>query len=86
MRASAPGSTSNIGPGFDVLGLALGCYVTVELEEQPGLRLTSTVIGSPNDDIVIDAPVELDWIERDGAPLPVFRLVEGVRLVAGGTA
>jgi uncharacterized OB-fold protein len=51
--------------------------VTVELDEQPGLRVTSTVIGAPNEDIVIGRRVELDWIERDGAPLPVFRVADG---------
>ncbi len=49
--------------------------VTVELEEQEGLRFTSTVVGSSNDDIVIGAPVELTWIERDGRPFPAFELV-----------
>ncbi len=48
---------------------------TVELEEQPGLRFSSTIVGAEHDDIVIGAPVALDWIERDGVPLPVFRLV-----------
>jgi uncharacterized OB-fold protein len=48
--------------------------VTVELEEQAGLRFTSTVVGSPNDDIVIGAPVTLDWLDREGVPIPVFRL------------
>jgi len=52
---------------------------TVELEEQPGLRFTSTVIGVPKEDIVIGAPVELDWIERGGRPLPVFRLTGAAR-------
>jgi uncharacterized OB-fold protein len=51
--------------------------VTVELEEQPGLRFTSTVVGSDNDDIVIGAPVTLDWLDRDGVPIPVFRLATG---------
>ena len=49
--------------------------VTVELDEQPGLRLTSTVVGSPNEDIAIGRRAELAWIERDGAPFPAFRLV-----------
>jgi len=53
--------------------------VTVELDEQPGLRTTSTVVGAPNDAITIGARVALDWIERDGAPLPVFRLAAGGR-------
>lgn len=48
--------------------------VTVELEEQEGLRFTSTVVGASNDDIVIGAPVELTWIERDGRPFPAFKL------------
>ena len=48
--------------------------VTVELDEQPGLRFTSTVVGSSNADIRIGARVTLDWIERGGTPLPVFRL------------
>jgi uncharacterized OB-fold protein len=48
--------------------------VTVELDEQPGLRFTSTVVGSPNGAIAIGERVVLDWIDRSGAPLPVFRL------------
>ncbi len=51
--------------------------VTVELDEQPGLRFSSTVIGSANDEIRIGRRVELDWITRNGAPMPVFRLSEG---------
>jgi uncharacterized protein len=48
--------------------------VTVELDEQPGLRFTSTVVGATNDEIAIGRRVRLDWIERAGTPLPVFRL------------
>ena len=48
--------------------------VTVELEEQPGLRFTSTVVGARNDQIVIGAPVELAWVSRGTRSLPVFRL------------
>jgi hypothetical protein len=48
--------------------------VTVELDEQPGLRFTSTVVGADNDDIRIGAAVRLDWSERSGAPMPVFVL------------
>ncbi|MEQ8841063.1 MAG: zinc ribbon domain-containing protein [Acidimicrobiales bacterium] len=48
--------------------------VTVELEEQPALRFTSTVTADfPDDDLEIGAPVELEWIDRDGTPMPVFR-------------
>ena len=48
--------------------------VTVALEEQEGLRFSSTVVGSPLEDISIGHAVELDWIERYGSPFPVFRL------------
>jgi uncharacterized protein len=51
--------------------------VTVELDEQDGLRFTSTVVGSPNEAIRIGERVELDWIERGGMPIPVFRLSGG---------
>jgi len=51
--------------------------VTVELDEQEGLRFTSTVVGAPNDEIRIGRRVRLDWATRGGAPMPVFRLSEG---------
>jgi uncharacterized OB-fold protein len=53
--------------------------VTVELDEQPGLRFTGTVVGAANDDIVIGRRVRLDWIDRDGEPVPAFRLDEVTR-------
>jgi len=47
--------------------------VTIELEEQPGLRFTSTVVDAPLESIRIGLPVELAWIDRYGAPFPAFR-------------
>ncbi|MGD9705133.1 MAG: Zn-ribbon domain-containing OB-fold protein [Acidimicrobiia bacterium] len=49
--------------------------VTVELDEQVGLRFTATVVGSPNESIAIGERVELRWIERAGVPVPAFALV-----------
>jgi uncharacterized protein len=48
---------------------------TVQLEEQDGLRFTSTVIGSENEDIAIGSEVLLGWTERNGRPYPVWRIV-----------
>lgn len=48
----------------------------IELEEQPGLRVAATVVDAPQDAIVVDRPVELTWIERDGGPVAAFRLVQ----------
>jgi uncharacterized OB-fold protein len=46
---------------------------TVQLAEQEGLRYTSTVVGCPPERVQIGMAVELTWIERYGAPYPVFR-------------
>lgn len=66
------------GPPADGVDYTAGPHpvVTVELEEQWGLRFTSTVVGADNNRIVIGAPVELTWIERDGRPFPAFSLRE----------
>ena len=41
MRARAPASSANLGPGFDVLALALALYVDVEIV--PAARLLSLI-------------------------------------------
>jgi len=59
MRARAPASTANLGPGFDVLGLALALYVEVEMI--PAERLTVRTEGEganlPQDDRHLSARV-----------------------------
>ena len=37
-RLRVPASSANLGPGFDVLGLALKLYLTVIVKESPGTR------------------------------------------------
>jgi uncharacterized OB-fold protein len=49
--------------------------VAVELAEQPGLRIAGTIVGAAREEIRLDAPVELAWIERDGRPVAAFRPV-----------
>jgi uncharacterized OB-fold protein len=46
--------------------------VAVELDEQPGLRYVSTVVNCPPEEVRIGMPVKLAWVERYGAPYPVF--------------
>jgi homoserine kinase len=46
MRARAPASSANLGPGFDALAVALDCYVQVEVEPAPELRVHSEGEGS----------------------------------------
>ena len=46
MRARAPASSANLGPGFDTLAVALECYVSVEVEDAPSLRVQSEGEGA----------------------------------------
>jgi len=46
VRARAPASSANLGPGFDTLAVALDCYVSVDVEEAPSLRVRSEGEGS----------------------------------------
>jgi homoserine kinase len=46
MRARAPASSANLGPGFDALAVALGCYVQVEVEPAGSLRVHSEGEGA----------------------------------------
>ncbi|MEZ5140453.1 MAG: OB-fold domain-containing protein [Acidimicrobiales bacterium] len=46
--------------------------VLVELDEQPGLRLTSNLIGVPDEAIEIGMRVRVAFDERDGIFFPLF--------------
>jgi len=63
------------GPAAPDVDYASGPYpvATVELCEQEGLRFTSTVRNCAVDKLAIGMPVELAWIDRYGAPFPVFQ-------------
>jgi uncharacterized protein len=45
----------------------------VELEEQPGLRLLTNIVGCPAEEVTIEMPVQVEFVERGPAFLPVFR-------------
>ncbi len=46
MRARAPASSANLGPGFDAIALALSLYVEVEVEPAPSLQVLLEGEGS----------------------------------------
>jgi homoserine kinase len=46
VRARAPASSANLGPGFDALAVALDCYVQVEVEPAASLRVDSEGEGA----------------------------------------
>jgi homoserine kinase len=59
MRAKAPASSANLGPGFDTLALALSLYVEVEVSEADALVITAEGEGAdlPADDTHLAARV-----------------------------
>jgi uncharacterized OB-fold protein len=63
------------GPAAEGVDYSTGPHlvVTVDLAEQEGLRYTSTVVNTDPASVAIGDAVELTWIERNGAPYPVFR-------------
>jgi homoserine kinase len=46
MRARAPASSANLGPGFDTLAVALECYVSVEVEPADSLTVRTEGEGA----------------------------------------
>lgn len=49
----------------------------VELEERKGMRYLARLINCPPDEIVLDMPVMLTWIEDNGSTWPAFEPVRG---------
>ena len=64
----------NQGPSAPGVDYAAGPHpvITVELDEQPSLRYTSTIVNCAPEHVAIGMPVKLAWIDRHGAPFPVF--------------
>jgi homoserine kinase len=77
-QATAPASTSNLGPGFDCLGLALAIPLTVTARRIPeGFSIVRRGEGSgllidPHRDLVLRAFRHL--IRRAGEPVPTVAL------------
>jgi homoserine kinase len=67
MRARAPASAANLGPGFDVLAVALDLYVEVEVEPAPRLVVRSEGEGADldEDDMHLAARVAIDVVGHD---------------------
>lgn len=72
LRVTVPASTSNLGPGFDALGLALN------------LRLEVKILGrSDTHEVEVSGLAEPEWPARDDLMLSAF---DRVRQAFGGTA
>ncbi|MGO8875891.1 MAG: homoserine kinase [Acidimicrobiales bacterium] len=73
MRARVPASSSNLGPGYDVLGLALRMYVEVEVLPAARLHIVSEGEGSdlPADESHLAAAVVRSVLGHDRVALHV---------------
>lgn len=73
MRARAPASAANLGPGFDVLALAVDLYVEVEIEPAPRLSVRAEGEGADLADEAghLAARVAIDVIGHDRLAITV---------------
>ncbi|MGA8941436.1 MAG: homoserine kinase [Thermoactinomyces sp.] len=72
-----PGSTANLGPGFDSIGMAVNCFLTLYLEPAAVLGITvsgkhTTGISTHSDNFIVQVMRKL--FEKEGAKLPPFHL------------
>src|SRR5262249_36000931 len=65
------------GPPLDGVDYAASPHpvVVVELDEQPALRITSTIVNCAPERVEIGMPVQVAWIDRDSIPFPAFEPV-----------
>ena len=79
-RLRVPGSTSNLGPGFDTLGLALALHnrLRIRTTPEPGLVLSVTGTGEdalPRDESNLFYRSAVAAADRAGRPLPGLDVV-----------
>jgi uncharacterized protein len=44
----------------------------VELAEQSGLRYLARIVNCPRSELILNLPVQLTWLEREGHTMPAF--------------
>ncbi|MBM7605393.1 homoserine kinase [Metabacillus crassostreae] len=73
LKITVPGSTANLGPGFDSIGLALGKYLTLEVKAAKQIRfipMTEDVKDIPTNEDNLIAKVALKVASMHNKPLP----------------
>ncbi len=84
-----PGSSANLGPGFDSVGLALGLWdrYRAGISEQPGLVVTRGEVDNPDvpdgEDHLVVATMRRTWQEL-GVPQPPGLILQCANTVAQG--
>jgi homoserine kinase len=73
LKITVPGSTANLGPGFDSIGLALGKYLTLEIKKSDQLHfvpMTEHVMDTPKDETNFIAKIALKVANQHNKQLP----------------
>lgn len=73
LKITVPGSTANLGPGFDSVGLALGKYLTLEVKAAEHIHfipMTEDVKDIPTNEDNLIAKVALKVASMHNKPLP----------------
>ncbi|MDQ0229732.1 homoserine kinase [Metabacillus malikii] len=73
LKIIVPGSTANLGPGFDSIGLALGKYLTLEIKlasQYHFIPMTEHVEGIPSNEDNLIAKVAIRVAAMYGKELP----------------
>ncbi|HUY20871.1 MAG TPA: homoserine kinase [Acidimicrobiales bacterium] len=88
MRARAPASAANLGPGFDVLALALDLYVEVEVDPAPRLVVRSEGEGADleEDAMHLAARVAIDVTGHDRLAITVRSAIPVARGLGSSAA
>jgi homoserine kinase len=88
MRARAPASAANLGPGFDVLALALDVYVEVEIDPAPRLVVRSEGEGADleEDAMHLAARVAIDVTGHDHLAITVRSAIPVARGLGSSAA
>lgn len=73
MRARAPASSANLGPGFDTLAVALSCYVEVQVEPADRFGMATEGEGAdlPQDQTHLAARIVTEILGHDRAHVAV---------------
>jgi homoserine kinase len=88
VQVKVPGSTTNLGPGFDVLGMALNIYNTFEMEKSAKLEIevygegTETLSRDESNLVYKSAKVFYDYI-GEKCPSLKIRIINNIPLARG---
>jgi homoserine kinase len=79
-RVRAPGSSANLGPGFDAMAAAVSVHMELQVEETGELSVSSDVAGLPADESNLCVHAFADLHPPDGIS---FRISSEIPLAAG---